>query len=334
MEDVVSVKQIYPKGPKRLIATPSIRKMARENHLNIDEIRGTGPRGRITKEDIIYSVERSKHTVQQENIVDSSYLHPFLRQTEMHTETDRVHARSLQQCQPFHRRADEVISFRDINQAVMEQMKKTDSTIPHVTTFVEIDVTNMLHHQHQLQRTGVDISRAAFLLKALIIALQDYRIFNARLHEEDERIEQHSSYHIGLMTHRSKDYVTGVFHHANTKTVSELDKEMNELTNHAYLTQFHAQDRQEATFTMIDNGALGGIQTTPFIQDSQTAILTLYQITNQPRVIEDDKVISRSIMPISFSYDPRVADEHDATAFINLFKSMVEQVDPLIVQHL
>src|SRR5699024_832654 len=112
MEDVVSVKQIYPKGPTRLIAIPSIRKMARENHLNIDEIRGTGPRGIITKEDIIYSVERSKHTVQQENIVDPSYLHPFLRQTEMHTETDRVHARSLQQCQPFHRRADEVISDR------------------------------------------------------------------------------------------------------------------------------------------------------------------------------------------------------------------------------
>src|SRR5699024_1481037 len=232
---VVFVKQIYPKGPKRLIATPSIRKMTRENKLNIDESSGTGARGSTTKEESKYSVDGSKQSIQQEKIVYPRYIHTYLRQTKIHTETDRVHARSLQQCQPFHRRADEVISFRDINQAVMEQMKKTDSTIPHVTTFVEIDVTNMLHHQHQLQRTGVDISRAAFLLKALIIALQDYRIFNARLHEVDERIEQHSSYHIGLMTHRSKDYVTGVFHHANTKTVSELDKEMNELTTHAYL---------------------------------------------------------------------------------------------------
>lgn len=322
-DSFVSMNGRGVKGPKRIIATPSIRKMARENDVNIERIEGTGLRGRITARDIIHFLERSKRL----DDVPKDLAHniqPHLSKEKTNVNDDGKTASQFQQ------KVDEAIPLKRSRQRT-EQLMKAYRTIPQETLFHEIDVTNVLVYEQRLKQTGVTLSRNAIFLKAVVKALRHYRMFNARRNENDGCVEQQSSYHIGLAV----DFLHStsfVIQHVDTKTILELDQEVKQLKKKAQANKLKAPERSLATFTLMNHESFGGRGVTPLIANFGTAILTLHQMIKTPIVLNDE-VVSRSIMTISFSFDHRVANRMEAVAFINTFKEMIEKGDFLLLRN-
>lgn len=287
---------------KRTLATPYTRKIAREHNINLEDVTPSDPSGRITEEDVIRFIENKTDSKQvlPETIISPTHL-------------------------------DE-IPYRGIRKKIAENMKKSLFTIPHVTHFDEVNMTNLLEMKAQMKATGHSISIPAFLLKALVISLKDFPIFNAELDEENSRILLKKSYHIGIATNTENGLIVPVLHDTDKKSLIQINQEIKELTQKAIEGKLQVSDMQNSTFTVSNVGPLGSIAATPIINYPETALIAFHKTKKQPIVNENDEIVIGHIMNLSMSFDHRVADGATAIAFTNRFSSLIENPHKLILE--
>lgn len=294
---------------RRILAAPFTRKIARENNVNIEQINGSGPAGRVTDEDV-YRLIKNASTVNHD-------ISPHKVQVESKNEqTNEV----------------DTIPFTGIRKQIAKKMTESLTTIPHVTHFDEADLTNVLAFRKALKQAGENISVVAFFLKALAISLKEYPIFNAQLEEENNLIRLHKQYHIGLATNTDRGLLVPVLHHVDKKTIREINKEMKVLTKKAQDGSLSAKEMQQGTFTMSNVGPLGGTGATPIINHPQTAIIAFHKTKKTPVVTENEEITIRSIMTLSLSFDHRVADGAESVAFTNRFIELMEEPQKLVLE--
>ncbi|MFA1820386.1 dihydrolipoamide acetyltransferase family protein [Virgibacillus oceani] len=285
---------------KRILAAPYTRKIARDYGVDIENIQGTGPAGRITEEDIHQFADHS-------------------------TATNDTPNRIMDQ-------AEDTIPFKGIRKQIANKMNHSLKTIPHVTHFDEADLTELLKLRKQLKKTGENISVVAFFIKAAAISLKAYPIFNAQLDEENEVIRLAQDYHIGLATDTESGLMVPVLHHVSQKTLREIQTEMKALTKKAQEGKLSMTDVKNGTFTMSNVGPLGGTGATPIINHPETGIMSFHKTKKMPVVMEDEEIAIRSIMNLSFSFDHRVADGATAVAFTNYFIELIENPSKLLLE--
>ncbi|MEK4521915.1 dihydrolipoamide acetyltransferase family protein [Psychrobacillus sp. FSL W7-1457] len=286
---------------KRILATPYTRKIAREHNINLEDVTPSDPSGRITEEDVMRFIDHKT----EKKIIPEKIVTP--------TQPDEI-------------------PYKGIRKKIAENMKKSLFTIPHVTHFDEVNMTNLLEMKAQMKATGHSISIPAFLLKALVISLKDFPIFNAELDEENSRILLKKSYHIGIATNTENGLIVPVLHDTDKKSLIQINQEIKELTQKAIAGKLQSSEMQNSTFTVSNVGPLGSIAATPIINYPETALIAFHKTKKQPIVNAQDEIVIGHIMNLSMSFDHRVADGATAIAFTNRFSSLIEHPHKLILE--
>lgn len=294
-----------PKRYNGILAAPYTRKIARELGVDIEKITGTGRAGRVTEEDVYAFMNQQTQKVTKEDV----------QQTIIHEKSEV-----------------EEIPFKGIRKQISTNLTRSVRTIPHVTHFDEVDITNLQAYRKELKAVGEDISIVPFFLKALVIALKDYPIFNAELDEEKEIIRLHKAYHIGLATDTEAGLLVPVLRDVDKKSLREIHNEMKQLTEKAQQRKLTVKDMQGGTFTISNVGPLGGTWATPIINHPQTGIMAFHKTKRVPVVMKDDEIAIRSMMNISLSFDHRVADGADSVRFTNRFIELIEEPKRLFME--
>ena len=294
-------------------AAPYTRKIAREVGVDIQQIKGTGKNGRITVEDVYNFAKghsQEEEVKEEKREVTSLPAAPEAKETVNDERGSRPNA--------------ETIPFRGRRKQIAKNMVKSLYTIPHVTHFEEVDMTELLAYRKKIDAMGRSVSVTAFLIKAITQALKQYPVFNAKLDEEQEVIILEKEYHIGIAADTEDGLVVPVIHHANHLSVQEIHRKQKELTLKAKEGTLTGADMRGGTFTISNVGPLGSMGATPIINYPQTGLIAFHKTKKMPVVMENDEIAIRSMMNISMSFDHRVADGATAVAFTNAFKQYIE----------
>jgi len=302
----IKLEEKSPHMPfNRVLAAPYTRKIARDNNINIEDVHAIDPSGRITEADVFRFLQG--------------------QQTEMEPRKDS-------QPTVVGSEIPDEIPFRGIRKKIAEKMMKSLFTIPHVTHFDEVNMTNLFKMREQLKAAGESVSVSAFLIKALVLSLKDFPIFNAELDEENSRILLKKNYHIGIATNTESGLLVPVIHDVDKKSIKEINEDVKELTAKAIAGKLQPFEMQNSTFTVSNVGPLGSTGATPIINYPETALIAFHKTKKQPIVNEHDEIVIGHIMTLSMAFDHRVADGATAIAFTNRFASLIEQPHKLMME--
>ena len=293
----------------RVLAAPYTRKIAREHDINIEDVKASDPSGRVTEEDV-YRFINGNQSSEQTEVVSN--------QKSETTDVSKV--------------TPDEIPFKGIRKKIAEKMTKSLFTIPHVTHFDEINMTNLFKMREEMKVTGDSVSVSAFLVKALVICLKDFPIFNAELDEENSRILLKKNYHIGMATNTEAGLIVPVIHDADKKSIKDIHKEVKGLTEKAISGKLQPFEMQNSTFTVSNVGPLGSTGATPIINYPETALIAFHKTKKQPIVNDQNEIVIGHIMTLSMAFDHRVADGATAVAFTNRLASLIEQPHKLMME--
>jgi 2-oxoisovalerate dehydrogenase E2 component (dihydrolipoyl transacylase) len=296
---------------KRVLAAPFTRKIARENGVDIEKVEGTGPGGRVTDQDVYNFIENGSTTPKaEEKIVASA-------------------PETTSGASSFTSKDAEEIPFKGRRKQIAKKMVQSLATIPHVTHFEEIDVTAVMDLKKQLKamdpenKRGMNVSVAAFFVKAIQVALKDFPIFNAKLDEEKEVIRLEKNVNIGIATDSDEGLIVPVISHVEQRNVRDIAVDMKDKITRAKTNKLKGSDMTGGTFTISNVGPLGSIAATPIINHPEVALMAFHKTKKTPVVVGNEIVI-RSMMNVSMSFDHRVADGATAVMFTNRVKELIE----------
>jgi 2-oxoisovalerate dehydrogenase E2 component (dihydrolipoyl transacylase) len=296
----------------RILASPYTRKIAREHGVDLSQVQGTGPAGRITDEDVYRFIEaqkREKQTPKQSRPTEEA-KHNMVK-PEIKTS----------------------IPFRGRRKQIAKKMTQSLYTIPHCTHFEEIDVTQLIQLREELKENGIHISATAFFIKALSLCLKRFPIFNAKLDEENEVIHLENEHHIGIAVDTEEGLIVPVIKNVEKKSLRQIHDEAKMLTKKAQENNLTLAELTGGTFTISNVGPLGGsIGATPIINYPEVALMAFHKTKKRPVVTNNDEIAIRSMMNISMSFDHRVADGATAVAFTNYFMTLIENPKLMLVE--
>jgi pyruvate/2-oxoglutarate dehydrogenase complex dihydrolipoamide acyltransferase (E2) component len=167
-------------------------------------------------------------------------------------------------------------------------------------------------------------SAVAFFIKAIVVALKQFPVFNAKLDEVNEVIRLEKEYNIGIATDTEQGLIVPVIHHADQLTVRQINDKLKELTKKSQEDKLTSTDLKGGTFTISNVGPLGSIGATPIINHPETGLIAFHKTKKMPVVMDNDEIAIRSIMTLSMAFDHRVADGATAVSFTNRFKQLIE----------
>ena len=289
----------------RVLAAPYTRKIARDNNINLEDVHATDPSGRVTEEDV----------------------YRFLKGQQTNEESVQIVPQVA-----INKEIPDEIPFKGIRKKIAEKMTKSLFTIPHVTHFDEVNMTNLFKMRELMKASGESVGVSAFLIKALVISLKDFPIFNAELDEENSRILLKKNYHIGLATNTDSGLIVPVLHDADKKSIKDIHKEVKGLTERAIAGKLQPFEMQNSTFTVSNVGPLGSTGATPIINYPETALIAFHKTKKRPIVNDHDEIVIGHIMTLSMAFDHRVADGATAVAFTNSFASLIEHPHKLMME--
>lgn len=289
--------------------SPVVRRIAAENGLEIDDlkqIKPTGENGRIRKADILKFLKKDEKPVQQ-----------------------KVSTKLNLNIQP----EDKVESLPRIRQIAAEHLQTSYQIIPHVTTFSEVNVTNLVNHREKIKEdfqkeNGVKVTYTHFIMKAVIETLVEFSKFNAWMNEDELIIK--NDINLGFATALPDgNLIVPNIKKVNDLSLKEIIENVNLIGNNAKSNKLKSTDIQDTTFTVSNTGIFGSLAGTPIISRPQVAVLALGEIRSGAGVVLVDgkeELAVCKMMMLSLSYDHRVIDGALASQFLTSLKKRLESV--------
>ncbi len=297
-------------------AAPSVRKFARELGVDLGRLRGTGPGGRISKDDV-------------KNFVRSAAAAPAARVVSA-PGAPSIAAPPLPdfaQWGPI-----EVRPLSNVRKKTMESLSLSWALIPHVTQVDEADITELMslrqRHAERAREKGGKLTVTVFALKAVISALKEYPQFNATLDPGNEALILKRYYHLGIAVDTEHGLLVPVIRDVDKKHLLDLSAELFTISERARRRKTTLEELRGATFTITNLGGYGGTAFTPIIHHPEVAILGLAR-TQERLVMSGAGIEKRLILPLCLSYDHRIIDGADAVRFTRKVASMLE--DPALL---
>ena len=296
-----------PDEDAKLRSSPLVRRLAKEQDVDLSEVEGSGPGGRITKEDLLAYVERQKAPAP-----------PASRPT------PAAAPRPAPPSEPGTR--VEIVPMTPMRKKIAERMVLSRHTAAHCTTVFQVDLTKIVAIYNREkgrfeQQENVKLSYTPFFVRAVIDGLKRFPIVNSSVSGDD--IIYKKDIHMGIAVALDWGLIVPVIPHADEKSFLGLTRAINDLAERARQKRLSVADVEGGTFTITNPGALGGMFATPIINPPQVGIVGVGGVHKQPVVI-NDAIAIRSIVHLSLSYDHRVIDGAVADQFLASVKTYLE----------
>jgi len=313
-EEIKVSGEMKSRTPSGKFLSPLVRNIAASegiSYSDLDKIQGTGMDGRITRDDILNLLdERNKKIPEPEKKAD-------------------------QPVQPSAVQGDEIIEMDRVRKLIAEHMVMSKRTSPHVTSFIDADVTRLVNWRNSikdkfLEREGQKLTLTPIFIDAAARALADFPMINISV--DGNNIIKRKSINIGMATALPDgNLIVPVIRNANEKNLTGLARAVNDLAARARAGKLKPDEITGGTFTITNFGSYNNLSGTPIINQPQAAILGTGAVRKTPAVVETpdgDMIAIRQIMILSLSYDHRVIDGALAGRFLNRMKEILENYTP------
>jgi len=321
--------------------SPLVMNIAQNEGVSMQElqqIKGTGSQGRVSKKDILLYIT-TKKTINKTNQVINQTIN------NNHTEKEIFQTVAFEPITTSSKLAHpdqvvmsghtEIIEMDRMRKMIAKHMVDSIQTSAHVTSFFEVDVTNMVMWREKVKqlfekREGVKLTFTPMFIECIANVMEQFPIINSSL--QGEQIILKKDINIGMATALpTGNLIVPVIKGANQLSIVGLSKAVHELANNARQNQLKPSDTQDGTFTVTNVGTFGSIMGTPIINQPQVAVLALGAIKKRPVVIETpsgDAILIRHMMYLSMSYDHRIVDGAVGSQFLAAVAKAFEAWDP------
>jgi pyruvate dehydrogenase E2 component (dihydrolipoamide acetyltransferase) len=292
-------------------ASPSIRKLARQLGIDLGRVRGSARGGRIVQEDL------------------RAYIH-WLQQAASERPAAPTAARpTTAPAEDFARWGPITrVPMSPLRQTVARRMSGSWTTIPHVTQFDEADITTLLELKRRydaaFEQQGARLTLTAVILKAVVATLKAHPTFNASLDAAAQEIILKGYYHLGVAVDTEAGLMVPVIRDVDRASLLELSRRLAELAETTRTRKVTAEELAGGTFTVSNQGGIGGSHFTPIIKSPEVAILGVGRGVRKPVMVRD-AMEPRWLLPLALSYDHRVVDGADAARFMRDLVKALEQ---------
>lgn len=284
------------------LASPAVRALARELGIDLSHVKGSGPAGRITRDDLDH------FTASGGSAQNATYQR---------------------------RDGAEQIKITGLRRKIAERMAKSSREVAHFSYVEEVDVTDLeilrstLNASHAERRGKLTV--LPFILRALVVALRDFPQMNALYDEEAQVLTRHQAAHIGMATQTPTGLMVPVLHHAEAMDLWAMAAEITRLAGAAREGVAKREELSGSTITVTSLGDLGGLVTTPVINQPEVAIIGVNRIAIRPQW-QDNQFVPRKMMNLSSSFDHRMVDGYETAAFIRRIRQLLEVPATLFIE--
>ncbi len=304
-------------------ATPATRRLARELGVDLTAVTGSGPGGRVTDEDVRAAAGRPKPTAREAPArpAEAKPLAPI--------GIEPPPLPKFEQYGPIERQP-----LSHLRRTIAERMTLSAALIPHVTHFDKADITELdaiiRGSLEKARERGVTLTLTSFLLKAAALALQEHPQFNASLDPAAGEMILKRYYHLGIAVATDRGLIVPVIRDVDKKPLLDLARELAALAQRMRDGKATLDDLRGGTFTITNIGALGGTGAIPIINYPEVAILGVARARLEPTV-RDGQIAPRLLLPLTLTFDHRVADGADGARFASDLVRRLEHPDQLLL---
>ncbi|MGG1515862.1 dihydrolipoamide acetyltransferase family protein [Paenibacillus oryzisoli] len=309
---------------REVLATPSVRKLAREKGVLLAEVTPTGKHGRITREDVL-------------GFTGAGAAAPAASSAPAAEAAGEAAAAPAAAAQvvAVGDRVEERVPFKGIRKVIANAMVKSVYTAPHVTLMDEIDVTALVALRERTkplaEKKGVKLTYLPFIVKALVAACRQFPVMNAMIDEEKQEIVYKKYYNIGIATDTDNGLLVPVIHDADRKNVWSIAASIKDLAVRGRDGKLSPNEMKGGTISITNIGSVGGMFFTPVINFPEVAILGAGRITEKP-VVKNGQIVPASVMALSLSFDHRIVDGATAQNFLNYIKQLLADPELLVLE--
>jgi len=309
---------VGPEVRRVVLAAPSVRRLARELDVDLQQVKGAGPSGRISAADVQAYAQKGNQAKPPE---------PKPEQPQTVGETVGLSSRStaLERDRYGELKREPMSGVR---MKTLEHVTKAWETIPHVTQFDSADITELERfrkdHGKRVEAAGGKLTMTVLLMKVVAEALKKFEKFNSFVDVENNQILLKHYINIGVAVDTEHGLMVPVVRNADTKSLTQLAVEVGALAERARSRKVSIEDLQGGTFTITNLGGIGGLWFTPIIREPEVAILGVSRARIEPVWVENE-FKPRLMLPLSLSYDHRVIDGADAARFLLWVVEALEQ---------
>ena len=301
-------------------AGPAVRKFAREVGVDLGSVTGTGPRGRITREDVLAVV---RHLNQPGPTSGNGGTTPSSAPTAAvapSSATPKPDAKIPGEPSTDKWGPVQIQKMPKIRKTIAKKMHESWSSVPRVTNFDDADVTE-LEAMRQASKTdysesGIKLTTMPFIIKACALALKANPLLNAAVDMDNEQIIYKQYVNIGIAVDTDRGLVVPALRNADQLSIPAIARALSDIATNARNGEFSVDDLRGGTFTISNLGAIGGTYSTPIINTPEVAIVLIGRSRKLPVVVNEEVKI-RLMMPLSLSYDHRLVDGGAAARFLN-----------------
>jgi 2-oxoglutarate dehydrogenase E2 component (dihydrolipoamide succinyltransferase) len=306
--------------------SPLARRIAAEHNLDISQIRGSSPHGRVTKDDVIQYMEQSTQPTA-----------PIPRLATVETPTSPVPAVQPQQLkgQPqVSARPEERVRMSRRRQTIAQRLVEAQHTAAMLTTFNEVDMSAIMEVRSRRkesfkERHSVSLGFMSFFTKAVVGALKAFPRLNAEIQGNDMVLKRY--YDIGIAVGAEEGLVVPVVRDADRKSFAEIEREIADLAKRARENKLSLAELLGGTFTITNGGVFGSLLSTPILNGPQVGILGMHKIEQRPIAL-NGQVVIRPMMYLALSYDHRIVDGSEAVRFLVRVKELLEDPEVLLLE--
>ena len=307
---------------KDVKATPSVRKLAREHHIELSMIDGSGRGGKITREDVLNAA--GEENEKSSDSKDDSSEDSETKKPENHDEASNPQ-------QEFNGEIERV-SLSGMRKAIGDKMTKSRFTAPHVTHVEKVDITELVELRESVKgEVDAHITYLPFIMKALVSSLKRHPDLNTVLDEENNEVIRKKFYDFNIAVDTERGLLVPKITGVDDKNLVELAESISEKVEKAQNSNLSQEEMSNGTFSITNLGVIGGRAFTPIINYPQVAILGIGRIEETAEVVNGE-VVPRNTVKLSLSYDHRVVDGAEAARFMNKIKENLENPRELILE--
>ena len=300
-----------PRLPESL--SPAVRRAVQEHSIDVTGIQGTGKNGRITKDDVLKSIEQKP----EEQISEEMQLAGLPGTRETRVEDVLVKR----------------VAMTPVRKSIARRLVAARQEAAHLTTFNEINMEILIDirkkHQKVFEKKyGIKLGFMSFFVKASVEALKEFPVINSRIEGDD--IVYYNFYDIGVAVSTDRGLLVPIIRNADTLTFAEIEEKIADLAERAKNKKITLPELQGGTFSITNGGIFGSLMSTPIPNHPQPAILGMHAIQDRPVAIQGEVKI-KPMMYVAVTYDHRIIDGRDAVSFLFRIKEYIEDPEELLL---